>query len=34
MTLSITEDIRSITELKKDTHAILQHIHKLDARWC
>ncbi len=27
MTLSITEDIRSITELKRDTSAILQHIH-------
>jgi len=27
MTLSITEDIRSITELKKNTSAILQHIH-------
>lgn len=27
MALSITEDIRSITELKRDTSAILQHIH-------
>jgi prevent-host-death family protein len=27
MTLSITEDIRSITELKRDTSAILQHLH-------
>lgn len=28
MTLSITEDIRSITELKRDTNAILNQIHK------
>lgn len=27
MALSITEDIRSITELKRDTSAILKHIH-------
>ena len=27
MTLSIIEDIRSITELKRDTNAILNHIH-------
>ena len=27
MTISITEDIRSITELKKNTNKILQHIH-------
>jgi prevent-host-death family protein len=27
MALSITEDIRSITELKRDTNAILRHIH-------
>jgi prevent-host-death family protein len=26
MALSITEDIRSITELKRDTNAILRHI--------
>ena len=28
MMLSITEDIRSITELKRDTNAILRHIHE------
>ena len=27
MALSIIEDIRSITELKRDTNAILRHIH-------
>lgn len=27
MTLSITEDIRSITELKRDTNLILKHLH-------
>lgn len=27
MALSILEDIRSITELKRDTNAILHHIH-------
>ncbi|OQX18719.1 MAG: hypothetical protein BWK76_06635 [Desulfobulbaceae bacterium A2] len=27
MTLSITEDIRSITELKRDTSTILAHLH-------
>ena len=27
MILSITEDIRSVTELKRDTSAILQHLH-------
>lgn len=27
MVFSITEDIRSITELKRDTNAILRHIH-------
>jgi len=27
MALSITEDIRSITELKRDTNAILRHLH-------
>ena len=27
MTLSITEDIRSVTELKRDTSAILRHLH-------
>lgn len=27
MTLSITEDIRSVTELKRDTNAILKHLH-------
>jgi prevent-host-death family protein len=27
MTLSITEDIRSITELKRDTSAILKQLH-------
>jgi len=27
MAISITEDIRSITELKKNTNKILQHIH-------
>ena len=28
MTLSITEDIRSITELKRETGSILEQIHK------
>jgi len=28
MTLSITEDIRSITDLKRKTHSILEQIHK------
>ena len=28
MTLSITEDIRSITDLKRNTNAILEQIHK------
>jgi len=27
MMLSITKDIRSITELKRDTNTILRHIH-------
>lgn len=27
MALSITEDIRSVTELKRDTNLILQHLH-------
>lgn len=27
MAISIIEDIRSITELKRDTNAILRHIH-------
>ena len=28
MTLSITEDIRSITDLKRNTNSILEQIHK------
>ncbi len=28
MTISITEDIRSITELKRNTNAVLNQIHK------
>ena len=28
MTMSITEDIRSITELKRDTSVILNHLHE------
>ena len=28
MTISITEDIRSITELKRNTNAVLDQIHK------
>lgn len=28
MTLSITEDIRSITDLKRKTNSVLQQIHK------
>lgn len=28
MVISITEDIRSITELKRNTNAILEQIHK------
>jgi len=28
MTLSITEDIRSITDLKRNTNAVLEQIHK------
>ena len=28
MALSITEDIRSITDLKKNTHSVLEQIHK------
>jgi len=28
MAISITEDIRSITELKRDTNAILRQIHE------
>jgi prevent-host-death family protein len=28
MTLSITEDIRSITELKRNTNSVLEQIHK------
>jgi prevent-host-death family protein len=28
MTLSITEDIRSITELKRNTNLVLEQIHK------
>jgi prevent-host-death family protein len=28
MTLSITEDIRSITDLKRNTNAILEQIHR------
>jgi len=27
MALSITEDIRSVTELKRDTNVILKHLH-------
>lgn len=28
MPISITEDIRSITDLKRNTHAVLEQIHK------
>jgi prevent-host-death family protein len=28
MAISITEDIRSITELKRNTNAVLEQIHK------
>ena len=28
MTLSITEDIRSITDLKRNTNSILEQVHK------
>ncbi len=28
MAISITEDIRSITDLKRNTHAVLEQIHK------
>lgn len=28
MAMSITEDIRSITDLKRNTHAVLEQIHK------
>ena len=28
MTLSITEDIRSITDLKRNTNSVLEQIHK------
>ena len=28
MALSITEDIRSITDLKRNTHSVLEQVHK------